>query len=236
MEARLKNSKDLITFIKGYELYDPTSEDLKPENYESFVAIVDNSVTPLKNNYGALLNSGAELSSVIKEVKRTSRIIRAEIHELKGNDSEQYRLVNNIVKLITGENITKRSEKKKKIMENLKEGETAPEFISVSELDRKSILGNFRSLLQLLKNFDFYTPSDKTITIEALEILEAKFTASLADFADKESGYVSERSRIAHYFEDKSGLKDRARRAKIHVKRKYGRDSEEYSALSKKKY
>ena len=236
LEARLKNSKDLITFIKEYELYDPTPEDLKKENYETFVAEVDNAVTPLKNRSGALVNSAVTLKAVIKEVKQKSKYIRAEMHEIKGKDSEQYRLVNNIVKLITGENISEHSKRKQKIKKNLKEGEPEPEFNSVSELNRKSILGNFRSLLQLLKNFDFYNPSDSNITIAALEDLKSRVTSSLADFAEKQSEFVNESSRISHYFDDKNGLKDRARRAKIHVKRKYGKDSQEYAALSKKKY
>lgn len=236
MEARLRNSKDLITFIKEYELYDPTSEDLKKENYEAFVTEVDNALSPLKNRTGAMLSSGATVKSVINEIVLTSRNIRFEMIELKGKESEEYRLVNNIVKLITGENISDHSEKIKEIKKTLKEGEQAPEFISVSELDRKSMLGNFRSLLQLLKNFDFYTPSDNTITIAALEDLKERVTNAMTDYAEKQSGFVSESSRISHYFDDKNGLKDRARRAKIHVKRKYGRHSQEYAALSKKIY
>ncbi|MBK8550749.1 MAG: hypothetical protein IPL53_06680 [Ignavibacteria bacterium] len=236
LEARLKNSKDLVTFRKDYTLYAPTSEDLKTDNYEAFIAEVDTALTPLKHRSGAFLNAGTALSTVFKKVTQTSRNVRAEMDEIKGKDSDQYRQVNNIVKVITGENVIEHSAHKREIMKTLKQGDPQPDFISVSELDNKSKLGNFRSLIQLLKNFDFYVPVDSTITIAALEALESQATASLADYASKESSFLSERSRMIHYFEDKGGLRDRARRAKVHVKRKYGIKSQEYVALSKKKY
>jgi hypothetical protein len=236
LEARLKNSKDLVTFIKDYTLYAPTSDDLKTENYEAFVTEVDTALTPMKHRSGAFLNAGTAVTAVFKKVKLISRNVRAEMDEIKGKDSDEYRQVNNIVKVITGENIAEHSAYKKEVMKNLKEGDPEPEFKSVSELDHKSVLGNFRSLIQLLKNFDFYAPADNTIAITALEALESQASASLADYASKESGYLSERSRMIHYFEDKGGLRDRARRAKVHVKRKYGIKSQEYIALSKKIY
>ena len=69
-----------------------------------------------------------------------------------------------------------------------------------------------------------------------LEKIHNECIISMNDLADCESKFINERSRVIHYFDDKGGLKDRAVRAKAHVKRKYGSRSPEYKALVNKKY
>ena len=236
LEARIKNSKELISFIKEYDQYVPTSDELKQTNYETFVTGADSSVTPLKDASAQVLRARSNENDVFSKIIKISKDVRSEIFELKGKEADEWKQVNNIVKLITGENIKEHSDMKRKILKDLKEGDPQPVFVSVSELDHKSMLGNFRSLTALVRTFVFYNPSDTTITATSLDTLEANAASSLAETADKETNYLTERSRIIQLLDGKGGLKDRARRAKAHVKRKYGIKSPEYKALTKKMY
>ncbi|MEZ4824067.1 MAG: hypothetical protein R2942_17335 [Ignavibacteria bacterium] len=236
MEARLKNNKDLVISIKEYTRYQPTSEEIKKENYETFLANAESAMTELKNSIGSLSTEKKQCNDLFESLMNTARYIRSEIGELKGTGSNEYELVNPIVKLITGENVSQHSAKRKKMIKNLNEGEEGSGGSSVSQLDRKSMLGNFRLLLGSLRSFNFYDPDDETLKLNALETFETELTASLERVAEKETAYINKRSRIIQYFDDKGGLRDRAKRAKMHVRRKYGSSSPEYKALVNKKY
>ena len=236
LEARLKNNKDLVISIGEYTRYQPTSEEIKKENYEAFLVNAEAAMTELKNSTGSLSTEKKESNILFVNMVNTARYIRSEIGELKGKDSHQYGQVNSIVRLITGENTGLHSMKKKEKIKNMKEGEQQPESSSVSQLDHKSVLGNFRQLLGLLRSFTFYDPDDISIKIASLESMETELTSSLERIAAKETAYTNKRSRIIEYFDNKGGLRDRARRAKMHVKRKYGISSPEYKALVNKVY
>lgn len=235
-EARLKNNKDLVISISEYSRYQPTSHDLKKDNYNAFLVNVEEAMTELKNSIGSLSTEKKESNILFENMVNTARYIRSEIGELKGKESFQYGQVNSVVRLITGENTGLYSMKMKEKIKNLKEGETQPEGSSVSQLDNKSRLGNFRQLLGLLRSFTFYDPDDVTIKIASLESMETELTLSLERVAAKGTAYTNKRSRIIEYFDNKGGLRDRARRAKMNVKRKYGVSSPEYKALVNKIY
>jgi len=152
-------------------------------------------------------------------------------------DSVEYRNVNSIVKIITGQNIIEHARGKKSQIANAKEGDPElPKSISVSQLDFKSKLINFRSLIALLRTYEFYQPTDGTISVKSLEQLETEVVASLVKLADKESGYMVNRSAVLNLFDNKGGLKDRAKRARMHVRRKYGISSSEYKSLVNRRY
>ncbi len=236
LEAKLKSSREMVAFVKDYDLYNPTSEELKLQNYETFVNLVDSDITPFKDAAAAFMQAREKINTEVDKMVKISINVRSEILEIKGKNSTEYRQTDNIVKLLTGENIQEHAKMKKEIIKNLKEGEPVPVFISVSMLDHKSRLGNFRSLIALVKTFGFYGPADEEFSITSLEAQEAAVSDAIAGSAQKESEFLAQRSKILRYFNEKGGLKDRAQRAKVHVKRKYGRKSPEYKALTKKKY
>lgn len=236
LEARLKNSKDLIVSVKELSLYDPSSDEIKKENYEDFINMVEGQMNPYKNAMGRFSSSGNNAKLLFNRLKNVSRNIRSEIQELKGKNSYESGQITSVTNLITGQNVVAHARMKKKVFSNLKEGEQPPEFISVSELDYKSMVGNFRTLLGILRTFDFYNPTDNAISISALDALLTELNNSLEDIALKEAELANEKSKIAKYFDDRAGLKDRAVRAKEHVKRKYGIKSPEYKLLTKKIY
>jgi hypothetical protein len=236
MEARLKNNKDLVISIKEYTRYQPTSTEIKKENYEVFIANAESAMTDLKNSIGLLSTEKRHCSGLFEKLNITARNIRSETGELKGKYSNEYEQVNSIVKQITGENISQYSAKLKEKNKNLKEGEEGSGGFSVSHLDRKSMLGNFRLLLGLLRSYPDYDPDDETLKLTALEAFETELKTSLEKVAERETAYTNKRSRIIQFFDHKGGLHDRAIRAKMHVRRKYGSSSPEYKALVNKNY
>jgi hypothetical protein len=236
LEARIKNSKDLIIIIKDLAQYDPTSEDLKIENYERFVDEVDESITPLKNAKGYLADARKQARHAFRNLVKVSRNIQSEVDEMRSASSDEYTQVRNVVKLITGENVREHTLMKKRILAGLKNGEDPPKFSSVSQLDYKSMLGNFRELFGILTTFGFYAPSDSSLSMESLAAFEVELAAKIENITEKETDYANERSRIIHYFTDEHGLNDRAKRAKKHIKRKYGVESPEYKLVTYKKF
>ena len=236
LEAKIKNSKDLIIIIKDLALYDPTSEKLKIANYESFVNEVNESITPLRIAKGYLDDAKKQARHAFKDLEKVCKNIQSEVDEMRSASSDEYAQVRNIVKLITGVNVIEHAKMKKKILAGLKEGEVPPKFSSVSKLDYKSKLGNFRALLGILTTFGFYNPSDSSISKEALALLADELAAKIEKIAEKETDYANERSRVIHYFTDENGLNDRAKRAKKHIKRKYGVNSPEYRLVTYKKF
>lgn len=233
LEAKLKNSKDLVIAIRDLTLYDPTSDQIKINNYSAFVDEADSVVTSYKSAAAEELSARTETITAFEKLLKVCNNIRSEIYEITGENSVEAAKTESIVKLITGQNVSDNLRTRRKELAGLKEGEQPKKHNSVSATDRKSRVGNFRTLLGMLRTYGFYAPTDSTITIAALEALEQELSRSLENIAEKETAFATERSRIIQYF---TGLKDRSQRAKRHVKRKYGAGSPEYRLLTKKNY
>lgn len=236
LEARIKNSKDLLEVIKTLGLYSPTSPDLKAEAYSEFVRTTEESMTPYKDCSAELKTASSDHRELMNDLVGLSVKVRSEVAEMKGEDSDQYRNVNSIVKLITGQNIKDHFRAKQLQKKSLKEGDPVPVSSSVSQLDSKSRNGNFKSLISLLRTYDFYAPADGSIAISSLERIESKVSDSLVNLAAKDAAATNSRSLVIGLFDNKGGLKDRAKRARLHVKRQYGRTSPEYRSLVNKHY
>lgn len=235
-EARLKNSKDLVIRIKELELYSPSSDDIKTANYEAFVDQAILKMRPFTIALGKLNDAINNNQKLFQTLDKTARKVLSEIGEVKGKSSPEYSKIRSYVNLLTGRNVSERGKVNKEQLKKVKEGEEPPKTISVSAMDYKSKIGNFRLLTGQLKNYSFYSPSLSSITIEALDSLENDLTASLENIASCEIEVVNQRSAIRSTFDGQGGLKDRAQRAKMHVKRQYGAVSAEYKSLTKKRY
>lgn len=237
LEVRFENSKSLVMALSAYQKYNPSSEDIKPGTYSQFITEVENQLTPYKTANGAVMNAMKDNKAIFSRLSAVARKIRSEIGEVKSRKSPEYVQVNSIVKLITGQNIIAHSRivgiKRSKMRG---ENEPEPEFNSVSQLDFNSRLGNLKTLIGLLRNYNFYNPADESISIAALEQLERALADSLRTVMDKGTEYTTERSKIINIFNGESGLSDRARRAKMNVLRNYGKDSPEYKAIVRKEY
>ncbi len=236
MEAKIKNSRDLLISVAGYERYKPASAEIKVDNYKEFMDTVESTMTDLNESRGALTSAKKDNSELVDTLVNTAREIRSLTAELKGKNSSEYNQVSNLVRQITGENISRHKRKADLILKELKEGDPQPEFNSVSGLDVKTRLGKFRELIGLLKYYTFYVPEDPSLSIESLEIMRDELTGSLEIVAQKETAFTNHRGKMIDYLNGTYGLTDRARRAKMHVKRKYGIASPQYKALIKKAY
>lgn len=236
IESRLKNHRDLVLYIKDYTLYDPTKEDIKVENYETFVNEVEAKMTPYRQAVGDLSAAETNCLAAFAVLVKAATAVRSEIREVMPSGSGPDLQVSHYVKLITGQNISENSRNRRRVKASLKEGEKEPQYISVAMLDYKSRLGNFRSMTGLLKSYPFYTPSDRTITHEGLEETDRLADHALKTLIEKDSTVVTQRSNLSELFKSEEGLRGRARRAKLHVRRKYGMSSDEYRVLTNKVY
>lgn len=236
LEARIKNSRDLVVAVRGYALYKPSNEKIKSDTFGNFVDEVESKMTEFREATGALTNAAKDNSNIFSTLEKLARDVRFEVGELKGIATAEYLQVNSIVRLITGENNSDHARMKKKILSVMKDGDPKPDFSSVSALDYKSQLGNFKALIGLLKNYDFYAPEESSISVQSLEAFATEVSNSLLNIALKETMLTNARSLVTHMFEDEHGLRDRARKAKMHVKRKYGAGSPEYRALVNRFY
>ena len=236
MEAKIKNSRDLLISVAGYDRYKPVSSEIKVDNYREFMDTVESTMTDLNESRGALTSAKKENTDMVEALVLTVRAIRYLTAELKGIDSPEYGQVNSIVRQITGENITRHKKRSEQILKELQEGDPQPDFNSVSGLDVKTRLGKFRELIGLLKNYSFYTPEDPSLSIASLETMRDELTESLETVAQKETAFTNHRGKMIEYTKGINGLTDRARRAKLHVKRKYGLSSPQYRALINKPY
>lgn len=235
-EARIKNAKDLVIAVTGYDQYNPSAEELKAENFRTFINEAEVAVTTLKEAKGNVSTFKKQTRKDFALMVKRSRDIRILIAEFKGTSSSEYEQVNSIVRVITGENIAKHSKKKAKVKTLLKEGNPEPATSSVSRLDHKTRLGNFRLLIGTLKSFGFYVPADTRYTIVALETMRDELTVILENSAEKNTALVNAKSSVLKLFDDVNGITDRSRRAKLIVKRQYGFSSPEFKALANKKY
>ncbi len=236
IEAKLKNSRDLLISVAGFDRYNPALAEIKVENYRQFIDTVELTMTDLNESRGALISARKDNAEMFESMLKTVRAIRSLTAELKGKNSPEYAQVNIVLRHITGENIGMHKRKTDLILKELKSGDPQPYFNSVSGLDMKSRLGKFRELTGLLKNYTFYTPEDPSLSVESLERMIDELTRSLETIAEKETALTNQRGLMIDHMEGAYGLTDRARRAKMHVKRKYGNSSPQYKALVRKLY
>lgn len=239
--SRLQNSKDLLTFVKTLTKYTPIIDEIKLTNYEPFINSVVDAMTPYNTSHTNLKNSQNIADSVENRVRERARKVRNVLLEIYGK-SETYDDYNELIDVITGDNVRKNSYRRSK------EEEPAPpegtsgtetpeeEFQSVSQQDRGSILAKFISLIDALTGDVKYTPTEPELQITGLTALSAEFSAALTDLGLKIAQFEGQRSIILPMFDGPGSLHERAERAKVHVKRQYGPNSIEFKTLTGKEY
>lgn len=240
--SRLQNSKDLIAIIKTLTKYNPIINDIKIANYEPYVTLVSDSMTPYNSAHTALKNEQNNAEEVQNRVIAVARRIRNVILEIYGK-SEQYDDYNELIDLITGDNVRKQYYERKKEGEpetptggTPETEEPEEEFTSVSQQDRGSILAKFTALIDALTADTNYTPTEPELQLPGLNDLREEFALALTSLASKLADYEVKRSALLPMFDGPGSLHERAERAKFHVKRQYGPKSIEYKTLTGKIY
>lgn len=152
---------------------------------------------------------------------------------------ETYQDYNHLIDLITGDNVSKNSAKRKAEAEaNPPADPNAPEkdFQSVSQQDRGSIYTFFTTLIDELTIDTKYLPNELELKPAGLKTLRDEFGAKLKELGKLEGEFKAQEAIIKPLFFGPSSLHDRAERAKVHIKRQYGVNSIEYKSVTGKKY
>lgn len=250
--SRLQNSKDLIVFVKSLTKYAPIIDDIKLLNYEPYVTLVSDSMSPYNGAHKDLKDAQNAAESIQNDVIDRVRKIRNVLLEIYGK-SEEYDDYNEIIDVITGDNVRKNSYKRKKpetpsTNDNSgttgtagasgTTGTTQPDddFQSVSQQDRGSILAKYIALIDALTVDTKYAPTEPELMLPGLNTLADKFADVLKTLATKMAEYEVQRSKVLPMFDGPGSLHERAERAKFHVKRQYGPNSIEFKTLTGKEY
>lgn len=231
--TRLENSKYLLSVVTTYPLYSPILTLIKTAVYGPFIDSVETSMTA----YNKAKTSFDLLDNVVEElfvkIVNTVRSVRNVLIELYGIDGEKYLDYNEIIDVITGDNVSKNTAKRKK--------EPAPEnpeedFQSVAQLDRGSRLAKFTLLIDALEADPLYLPAKAEVTVAGLKTLRDDASAKNTELAVAYATYTVERAKVLPMFDGPEGLTVRAERAKAHVRSVYGAQSPELKALTGRTY
>ena len=231
--TRLENSKYLISVVTSYTQYSPILQLIKLVNYTPFVDSVETALTP----YNKAKVAHDLLDNVVEElfvkIVNTVRSVRNVLIELYGTESEKYQDYNEIIDVITGDNVSKNSAKRKKepLPENPEE-----DFQSVAQLDRGSRLTQFTLLIDALEADPLYIPVKAELTVAGLKTLRDDASAKNTELAVAYATYTVERAKVLPMFDGPEGLTARAERAKAHVRSVYGAQSPELKALTGRTY
>lgn len=236
LEARLENNIALYIFLQTLTKYNPTAPELKADAIKLRINTdVIPAMTPYRNTKHALDISQGNADVIFDKIHDVAIEVRSETFETFYG-SEFYDSVNHLVRLITGENVSRYSASHPKKENDPATQENEAEWTSVSQLDRESRLGNYKSLIELLTAKGDYDPEDADIKIPKLQTLADEAFAVLKDLDEKRTAFTNARSPVLKYFDGPGGLSEIAARAKRNVKRNYGKDSPEYKALVNKAY
>jgi len=233
--SRLLNSLFLIEHIKTLVNYNPIIDVIKIINYEPFVTSVQNAMSPYNIAFALLKDSQNLTEEKFTLLVNLVRKIRNVILEIYGK-SDKYDDYNELIDLITGDNVSKHSYKR-----NIEEvvqppAEPGEDFVSVSQLDRGSQLAHFTALIDMLEQDPNYQPNENELKIIELKNFRDSLNTLLLTLGTHLAEYQAQRAIILPLFDGPDSLHERAERAKVHVKRVYGSKSIEYKALTGKTY
>ena len=239
--SRLKNSLDLIEFIKTLILYNPIVDAIKLAVYEPFVNSVKAAMEPYNTAFKNYKTQENLTLDVFLEIVAIARLIREALLEIY-LDSKEYHDYNEVIDIITADNVTKNSYERNKIKDQSNPVPDAPpdpadeDFFSVSQADRGTRLAKYTALIDYLKTDPKFTPNEDNIKIPALVALAGKATLALKNLASLHGLYINQLSLLHPLFDGPDSLHERAERAKMHIKRVYKSDSPEYKSLTGKSY
>jgi hypothetical protein len=236
LEARLDNNIALYIHLESLSKYNPTAPELKAAAIKLRIDTdVIPAMTPYRNAKEALDISQGKADAIFDKIHNIAIDIRSEVFETF-YASEFYDSVNHYVRLITGENVSRYSAAHPKKVDDPATPENEAEWTSVSQLDRESRFGNYKSLISLLTEKGDYDPEDADIKIPKLQTLSDEARDILKELSTKGTTFTNARSLVLKFFDGPGGLSEIAARAKRNVKRNYGKDSPEYKALVNKAY
>lgn len=236
--SRLQNTKDLIAKIKSYSKYNPIIDEIKIIAYEPFVNSVETALSNYYDSYAKVKSAQNSVADKFIDLEKLVRKIRNVILEIYGK-SESYDDYNELIDEITGDDVSKNYYKRKHETPSTPPPEPGAgdvDFVSVSQLDRGSLIAKFTALIDMLELDPNYTPHEPELTVAQLRAFRDLLNNLLTTLSNAIADFINKRSALLPMFEGPGSLRERAERAKAHVKRQYGPNSPEYKALTGKIY
>jgi hypothetical protein len=222
----MQNIKDLMVFIKTLTKYNPVIDEIQILNYEPYVTLVSDSMSPYIVAHKDLKDAQNEADNSKSPVKDIIHKIRNVLFEISGK-SLQYDDYNEITDIVIGDNVRKHSYDRKNSDEtpgtpfiNTTGGSVPDEkFQSVSQKDLSYILAKFTALFDTLSEYVKYLSEETDLKVPALRNTTGQFSDRLKALATKMANSEAQYSAGLPIFYDISSIHERAELAKVHVKR-----------------
>lgn len=195
--SKIENHEFLVTKVETYPKFNPVPEPVKVANYKPFLA----SVKVRVSDYNKLLKTENDAINVVADrfiqLDDITRKIRNLLLEIFGS-GETYDDYNEIIDLITGDNVTKNFLKRKKELAANPPPEGAPveDFQSVSQQDRGSLIAKFTALVDSLESDPKYLTNDPELEIAVLRTFITSVNTDLNLLAQIEGNIAQIRTEI----------------------------------------
>jgi hypothetical protein len=231
LKVRLDNNIVLFVHLEKPAIYKPASLELKAVAIKLFLTTkVKPSIAPYRNTKHALDISQGNTDAIFE--KDHDLAIEVILETIKTfYSSEFYDRINHLVRLITGENVSRYSDSHPHKEDDPSTHENEAEGTAVSRPDRTSKSGNHKSLIELLNEKGNYNPEDAELKISELQNISDDAKAPFKDLDEKVTAFTNVRSHMLKYFDGAGGLSEIAASAKRNVKRNCGNYSLKYKSF-----
>lgn len=226
--ARLKNSNDMVSYVEGFNGYNPPREEEKSEQLKQLNSSIEKLNADVAVNTSLFRTAVKERQSLFKNGPGSvelllSPILKAVLAQY-GKKSAEYTQVSAIVKKF----------RSVRIIKTAVEGEKAEteEHISRSQRSFGSNAQLFRDLVSTLSQCNGYSVSNSLISLDSLNALSVKLNEANNKVASALGKLTESRKQRDSAYKD---LAERTRRVKSYVLSQYGTGSKEYMIISKLK-
>lgn len=236
IEARLRNNKELAETLKRLAKYQPSSVDIRVDKFSEFINNVEAKLKPFKTCEASLQKAVTRNMDLFRKIKAATSAVMEQVIRIKGKESDEYRSIEKIVSAITTNVLHERSHSEDDFEKGIKEGKALHCKVTITLQQLHTGLENFRELIRTLRSFASLNKHHEALCLASLETLEKEASSSTEKISEKQSVFEINRDQVLNMLDNKGGLRDRAKRAKIYVRKKYGIMSPEYRATVHKRY
>ncbi len=223
--ARLKNGNDMVSYVEGFQNYDPPREEEKPESLKTLTGSIESLNADVAVNTSLFRTAVKERQDLFKSDSNSvdfilSPILKAVIAQY-GKNTPEYVQVSSIVKKFRSTRLIKPST-------TGDNGETE-DHNSRSQRSFGSKTQFFKDLVSTVAQCNGYTTSNPSITLENLNALSSKLNDTNNKVAAAFQKLNDARKQRTAAYND---LSERAQRVKSYVSSQYGFNSKEYKLIS----
>jgi hypothetical protein len=233
------NFKTLVTYAASWgTAYKPPKDDLKLVALQTLSTQVQNATEALATLEGIVIEPQKQRTQLADQLDDKARGIISTMKVLDLDKALSGR-AKMVCDLITGSNVSKMSQKRKKEAETAKAaGQDAEKGISVSQQSLVKRLDNFGDLLKMVAGFSGYTPgADDEYALANLTGFLATVQKAGDDATKAESPLIQARAQRNNFlYDENTGAVVIAARVKEEVARTLKKTSAEYKQLNTLKF